>query len=502
MKEIRDFLPNKKREEISFKNQIKKEIKMSLTTCDNYINGAYAAPSSGEYMDVYNPSTGKKIGKVAISNQDDVNQAVTIANNVYHEKWSKLTTKNRVQYLLKLNYLIKKHEDELADLIVLEHGKNKMEALGDVRKGNETVEYACGMPALIRGNVEQVSGGVECKDVRIIESLGVVTSIVPFNFPAMVPMWTIPIALAVGNCVILKPSEKVPLTTNRIIQLYKEAGFPDGVIQVIHGTRVAVESLIDHTLIKAVSFVGSSKVANIVFQRCSQLNKRVLALGGAKNHLISAPDCNIEMTAQDVVNSYTGCTGQRCMAASVLLLIGEQQELLDLIISKSKSLIPGKNIRNIGPVIDQFSLDRITNYINTTNGKLLLDGRNWTNDHKDGYWVGPTVILHDNINDKELHDEIFGPVLSVYICKNKEEAIQIENNNAYGNAACIYTCSGATSEWFTSRLHKAGMIGVNIGVPVPREPFSFGGWNKSKFTNSDITGDGGIEFFTQRKNNN
>lgn len=471
------------------------EMKTGPVTCLNFINNEFVEPSSGKYMPVINPSNEEVIGKVGLSTAADVDAAAKAAEKAA-VGWSSITTKSRVQIMMKFFALVRDNEDMLADLIVLEHGKNKAEALGDVRKGNETVEYACSMPQLIRGNVEMVSRGVECKDIR--EPHGVVASIVPFNFPAMVPMWTMPIALAVGNCVILKPSEKVPLTTNAIMALYKQAGFPPGVVQCVNGTVEPVTAICDHPVIKAVSFVGSSKVAEIVYKRCTSINKACLALGGAKNHLIAAPDCNIEMTAQDVVNSYSGCTGQRCMAASVLITLGEQKELVDLIVAKSAAIVPGQGPRELGPVIDQYSMDRINKYIEETEGKILLDGRGWKAKQGKGFWIGPTVILHTNPNEAAMREEIFGPVISIYVAKTKDEAIAIENGNPYGNAACIYTTSGVTSSWFTSRF-SAGMIGVNVGVPVPREPFSFGGWNKSKFGNGDITGDSGIEFFTQRK---
>jgi len=427
-----------------------------------------------------------------MSNAQDVNQAVEAAEKAF-VGWSDITVKSRVQILLKLHALMRDHAGELADLIVQEHGKTKQEALGDVNKGNETLEYACSMPQLLAGRVLEVSRGVECRDYK--KPLGVVASIVPFNFPAMVPFWTMPIAIATGNCIIIKPSEKVPLTMNRIMDFMKQAGLPDGVVQTVNGGVATVNALCDHPKIKAVTFVGSSKVAEIVSKRCANLNKKVLALGGAKNHLVALPDCNVDMTSTDVVNSFTGCAGQRCMAASVLLTIGPNPELMEAIIRKSKALVPGSAPRNVGPVIDQQSLDRMTGYVANEQHEILLDGRGWKKDK--GFWMGPTILKHTSKDDAGMRDEIFGPVLSVYECKDKEEAIAIENGNPYGNAACVYTSVGAHAQWFTQRL-SAGMLGINIGVPVPREPFSFGGINASNFGHSDITGDAGIEFFTQR----
>jgi acyl-CoA reductase-like NAD-dependent aldehyde dehydrogenase len=302
--------------------------------------------------------------------------------------------------------------------------------------------------------------------------------------------------------VILKPSEKVPLTMTAVMNLFLRAGFPPGVVQLVNGTVEAVNSLIDHNGVDAVTFVGSSHVADIVKQRASRLNKRVLALGGAKNHLVAARDCNIPMTAQDVVNSFTGCCGQRCMAASVLLTIGPQPELVAEIVARASALTAGTTeSRHLGPVIDQQSLDRIRGYLERTEGKLLLDGRvsptfKALTDAKSGTWIGPSIILHTNSQEPAMREEIFGPVLSIYECKDRDEAIAIENGNPYGNAACIYTASGAVAQWYQNRF-SAGMLGVNIGVPVPREPFSFGGINRSNFGDGDITGEACMRFMTK-----
>jgi len=336
----------------------------------------------------------------------------------------------------------------------------------------------------------------------------------------MVPMWTIPIALTCGNCVILKPSEKVPITMSRVALLLQEAGIPPGVFQIVNGTIPVVETLCDSPSVDAVTFVGSTNVARKVASRCqasSNPHKRVLALGGAKNHLIAAPDCNIDMASSDIVASYSGCAGQRCMAASALLVIdpaaGSSSKLIDQIVAKSSSLRPGQGAGQIGPVIDAISRDRILSYIDeaerTPGATILVDGRGWAKKQSSGhaeddailsrgFWVGPTVILHTNQSDRALHDEIFGPVLSILCVPSKEDALTIQQACPYGNASCIYTSSGAMAEWFCKRF-TTGMIGVNIGVPVPREPFSFGGTQDSKFGNSDITGDGALEFFTVRR---
>lgn len=301
------------------------------------------------------------------------------------------------------------------------------------------------------------------------------------------------------------------MTMRRVCELFKEAGVPAGVFQTLNGTKEAVEALCDHPDVKCVTFVGTTRIAEVLSQRCRAMNKRCLALGGAKNHLIAAPDCDLEMTSSDIVASFSGCAGQRCMAASVLLTIGKRDDLIDMVVKKASALKPGQGGGQMGPVIDKVSRDRIIGYIDDaekSGAKILLDGRTWVAERsetaksddalKQGWWVGPTVILHTNRADPALHDEIFGPVISILQVETKDECIDIQNASPYGNAACIYTQSGAVADWFTKRFHS-GMLGVNIGVPVPREPFSFGGSERSKFGDFDITGDGGIELFTSRK---
>ena len=391
------------------------------------------------------------------------------------------------------------------------------EALADVAKGNETVEYACSLPQLMQGRIDKVSSAVTCQDRR--DALGVVVSIVPFNFPFMVPHWTIPLAVVTGNTIVLKPSEKVPLTMYKVMELFEKAGFPKGVINLINGTKDAVTELIDHTLVKAVTFVGSSPIAQLVKERCNVLNKRCTALGGAKNHLIALPDCDIESTANDVVVSYAGCAGQRCMAASVLLIVGnednngavQQKELLAAVIDKARAIQPGTDAGQMGPVIDEQSYQKIMGYIDQSEksgAKILLDGRSasWvsSSESKGGNWIGPTIILHENKTDAAMNEEVFGPVLSVFFVSTWQEAIAIENASPFGNAAAIYTTNGGHAEWFMKRVRASvsllmallfgfmtllicgphlallivliifqlQMLGVNIGIPVPREPFS------------------------------
>ncbi|EQC33462.1 methylmalonate-semialdehyde dehydrogenase (acylating) [Saprolegnia diclina VS20] len=477
-----------------------KKLKTSYT-CDNYVHGRFAAPTSGAYLDIESPVTGAIIGKVAVSTAADVAVAVEHAKKAL-PGWSGLTVKARAAIMLKFHELMRKHADELADLVVLENGKNKSEALASVIKGNETVEYACSLPQLLQGKTLEVSRGITCQETRA--PLGVIASIVPFNFPIMVPMWTVPIALTTGNCVILKPSEKVPITMTRVASFLSEAGVPPGVFQIVHGQAEAVTSLCDHPDVAAVTFVGSSPVAQKIARRCRALDKRVLALGGAKNHLVALPDADLDLASKDIVASFAGCAGQRCMAASVLLLVGNCHELLESVVQRARNLMRGTGAGQVGAIIDAVSQKRILKYINdaeASGATVLVDGRAWaTETAGHGYWVGPTVLLHTNPADAAMHDEIFGPVLSVYKVHSADEALAIENASPFGNAACIYTSHGGHAEHFASRF-QAAMIGVNIGVPVPREPFSFGGLygTKSKYGDMDITGDGCVEFCTHRR---
>ena len=474
----------------------------------NFINGEFVVPTGVATIDVVSPSTGVKIAAVPRSTSSHVDEAVLAAREAF-PAWSGLTIKARAAIMFKFHSLVDTHSAELAAIIVRENGKNLAEALADVAKGNETVEWSTSLPQLAAGRQLEVSRGVMCQETR--EPLGVVAAIVPFNFPAMVPMWTIPISLTMGNCVILKPSEKVPLTMQRMVELMVTAGVPPGVFQIVHGAAEVVTSMCDHPDISAVSFVGSSKVAEIVTKRCQAVNKRVLALGGAKNHLLALPDCDVAMTSRDVVASFAGCAGQRCMAASVLLLVSDgsnelkqtfMETLVKEIVATASNLKAGQAGGEVGPLIDNIAKQRVLEYINEAeaNGAtILLDGRSWAKERSEGFWVGPTIILHNNVDDRAMKEEIFGPVLSVYVANSWDEAIAIENANPYGNAACIYTEKGANAEWFIKKF-RAAMLGVNVGIPVPREPFSFGGLygTLSKFGNVDITGDGAMEFFSNR----
>jgi len=461
----------------------------------NFINGKFER-NGHTSMDVMNPLDGSIITTLPLSTYDDVDKAVIAAEKAFNG-WSSKTLKERVQIFFKYRTLLEKNMDELTKLVQLENGKTYGEAKAEVEKSMELCEFAVSLPQIVVNEVQEVSKGVECRIER--KPLGVVASITPFNFPNMVPHWTMPNALVLGNTMVMKPSEVVPLSTMRMAELLKEAGLPDGVFNLVNGGKEVVEAICDHPTIKAVSFVGSTKVAKIVYKRATSTLKRCVALGGAKNHLLVFPDANPDMTASNVVASMSGCAGQRCMAASVMVGVDKVQHIIDKMVEDAKKIIPGENL---GAVISAEAKKRIEGYIGEAeaNGaKILLDGRNTTVPGKEGgFYVGPTIIDYVTTDMSVAREEIFGPVISIIRAKNLDEAIEIENGSNYGNAAAVFTQSGGLAKEVMNRA-SAGMIGVNIGVPVPREPFSFGGWNESKFGVGDITGRSSIEFWTQNK---
>jgi len=462
----------------------------------NYINGVLVETITDRWLDVESPLTGEVIAKVAVSSKGDLDNAVTAAKEAF-KTWSKTPIKDRVQVFFRYKALLEQNIVELSELIQEENGKTLGESRAEIEKSIELTEFATSLPQLTQGEILEVSSGVECRTEKV--SLGVVASIVPFNFPSMVPNWTIPNALVLGNTMILKTSELVPLSAMKIAELLKQAGLPDGVFNIVHGEKEIVEAICDHPDIEAVSFVGSTKVAKIVYQRSTSNLKRCLALGGAKNHLLVLPDANPDMTAANVTASMSGCAGQRCMAASAMLAVGHTDHIIDKIVAEAKTVIPGKNL---GSVISKAAKDRIENYIaqaEKDGAKILLDGRNYKVEGKEnGYYVGPTVIDFVTPEMSVATEEIFGPVVSIIRSRTLEDAIKIENANPYGNAASVFTQSGGLARYVMEHA-SAGMIGVNIGVPVPREPFSFGGWNESRFGVGDITGKSSIEFWTKLK---
>ncbi len=471
------------------------EVIITKYEVNNFIDGKFTK-NKHKTMDVISPLDGSVISKLPLSNYIDVDNAVIAAKKAFIG-WSSLTLKERVQVFFKYRALLEKNIEELTGLIQVENGKNYDEAKAEVEKSIELCEFAVSMPQIVVNEIQEVSKGVECRIER--KPLGVVASITPFNFPNMVPHWTMPNALVLGNTMVMKPSEVVPLSTIRIAELLKEAGLPDGVFNLVNGGKEVVEAICDHPGIEAVSFVGSTKVAKIVYKRATSSLKRCVALGGAKNHLIVLPDANPEMTASNVLASMSGCAGQRCMAASVMVGVDKVQHIIDMMVKESKKIIPGQNL---GAIISAEAKNRIEKYITEAEvdgAKILIDGRNAVVPGKEGgFYVGVTILDYVTTEMAVAREEIFGPVISIIRAKNLDQAIEIENSSNYGNAAAVFTQSGGLAKQVMDRA-SAGMIGVNIGVPVPREPFSFGGWNESKFGVADITGRSSIEFWTQNK---
>lgn len=461
----------------------------------NYVNGHFLS-NGNQSLEVVSPIDGKVISRVPLSGMKEVDAAVAAGQKAF-ESWSRMPIKERVQIFYKYRTLLEKHREELATLVHKENGKTMGESYAEVDKSIELTEFACSLPQLVAGETMEVSKGVECRIERA--PLGVVGFITPFNFPNMVPHWAMPNAVVLGNAMILKPSEIVPISAIRMAELLQEAGLPDGVFNLVHGDKEVVEAMCDHPGIKALAFVGSTRVAKIVYRRATSNLKRCLALGGAKNHLIVLPDAHTEMTASNVAASMSGCAGQRCMAAAAMVGVGDIDHIVDKLCEEAKKIVVGENL---GSVISKEAKERIERYIDEAEkagAKILVDGRNTTlAGNEGGYYVGSTVIDHVTPDMAIAKEEVFGPVISIIRAKDLDEALAIENSSDYGNAAAVFTQSGGMARYVMEKA-SAGMIGVNIGVPVPREPFSFGGWNESKFGTCDITGKSSIEFWTQLK---
>lgn len=464
--------------------------------CKNFINNELVS-GSGEILSVTSPLTGTIIGNFKCSSKADVDSAVETAATA-QKSWEETPIKERSKVMFNFRNILQRDIESIAAVTANESGKTLSEAQAEILKGIEVLEYALSIQNLDLGGKMEVSRGVFCEYRRI--ALGVVANITPFNFPAMVPMWTIPIVLTLGNAYIWKPSDKTPLTSNLLAMALKEAGLPAGLFQVVQGGQSTVEAILDHKKIKAVGFVGSTKVAQIIYERGTKNGKRVLALGGAKNHIILLPDANLDLTGTGISDSFTGCAGQRCMAASVLLAVGDVNNHIEKIVERAKSLKLGVDM---GAIITKAQVDFLTAAIDRaekSGAKILLDGRNAKvpADFAGGHWLGPTIL--DNVDPKSeaATIELFGPIISIVRCKSIQEAMEIENANPYGNACSVFTSSGALAEKIIQSA-KAGMIGVNVGVPVPREPFSFGGINSSKFGHGDITGIHSLNFWTDVK---
>ena len=468
---------------------------MKYPDVQHHIGGQFES-GGPRFLDVHDPAEGSIISRVPLGDKPVVDRAVAAAKRAF-TGWSQTPVKERVQVFFRYKTLLEGHLRELGELITEEHGKVRPEAEAEILKAIELTEFACSMPQLIAGEVLEVSRGVECRVERY--PLGVVAAINPFNFPSMVPHWTIPNAIALGNTFIMKPSELVPLSAARIAQLLTEAGLPAGVFNIVHGDREVAEALCDHPGVEAITFVGSTAVAKQVYRRSTGNLKRALCLGGAKNHVIVMPDADPDMAAGGVLAAMAGCTGQRCMAASVMVAVSTTDHIVTRLAEQARTMRAGTDV---GPVITRVAKERIERYITEAEqagAKVLVDGRGATVKGKEGGWyVGPTVIDQVRPDMQIAREEVFGPVLAIVRTGTLDEAIAVENASPYGNAASIFTESGGAARAAIERA-SAGMVGINVGVPVPREPFGFGGWNESRFGAGDITGRSSIEFWTKTK---
>ena len=473
-------------------------------TIQHWIAGSETTGASTRFGTVYNPATGTEQAQVALAEPADVDAAVAAAGKAF-EEWREVSLIRRARVMFALRDLIERHLDELSELVADEHGKVVSDAKGEVIRGLEVVEFACGIPALLKGEYsEQVSTDVDAYSFR--QPLGVCAGITPFNFPVMVPMWMHPVAIAAGNTFILKPSERDPSASNFIARLYADAGLPEGVFNVVHGDKVAVDAILDHPGIAAISFVGSTPIARYVHQRASANGKRVQALGGAKNHAVVLPDADMEFTANQITAAGYGSAGQRCMAISAVVAVGDAG---DALVAKLKAKAeevkvgPGRDpASDMGPVVTPEARDRITGYVgrgDRAGATLVVDGRGLTvKDHENGFFVGPCLFDHVTTDMDIYTEEIFGPVLVIVRAETLGQAIDIVNANPYGNGTAIFTSSGQAAKKFQHQV-QVGMIGINVPIPVPMAFYSFGGWKDSLFGDTHVHGPEGIRFYTHAK---
>src|SRR5437899_3837970 len=476
----------------------------TLTKLPNYINGRWQQATTTEWLDVSNPATGELIAQVPISTDADVNPAVDAAAAAYPE-WRRTPPEDRIQPLFKLKQLLEEHIDELARIITQENGKTFSEAKGELRRAIENVEVACGIPTMMQGyNLEDVARGID--ETMIRQPLGVVAAVTPFNFPGMIPFWFLPYAMACGNTFILKPSERVPLTMHRAFELLEQTGLPKGVVNLVNGGKAVVDALLDHPQVRAISFVGSTPVAKYIYGRAGANGKRAQCQGGAKNHVIVLPDADMKMATQIISDSAFGCAGQRCLAVSVAVTVGEAQKTFrDSITAAAALLRVGNGLdegMQMGPVITSQSKSRIESLIAQSEkqgAKVLLDGRNPRIPKSErGNFVKPT-ILDDVPATSEIADtEIFGPVLSLVHADNMDEALAFLERSAYGNQASLFTSSGSAARRFRYEA-PAGKIGINIGVAAPMAYFPFSGWKNSFFGDLHGQGPAATEIYTDKK---
>jgi malonate-semialdehyde dehydrogenase (acetylating) / methylmalonate-semialdehyde dehydrogenase len=469
----------------------------------NYISGIETGNSTN-FLPVEDPSTGEQISEVILSNIKDFTQTIISSKNAF-DIWSKETPLKRARILFKYKELIEKNIDHLAKLISTEHGKTIDDAKGSVIRGLEVVEFATGIPHLLKGEFSQ-NVGTNIDSWSIRQPIGICAGITPFNFPAMVPMWMYPIAIACGNTFILKPSEKDPSCALKLAELFSEAGLPDGVLNILNGDKEAVNMILNSSDISAISFVGSTPVAKYIYEQSAKNGKRVQALGGAKNHLVVMPDANIDQAVDGIMGAAYGSAGERCMAVSVAVAVGDvADQLVEKINNKAQSLKVAPwtdSDAEMGPVISKEHKNKIENYISLgekEGAKLILDGRNYKiQGYENGSFVGPTLFDKVNKDMTIYKEEIFGPVLSVVRSKNYEEALNLVNDHAFGNGTSIYTSDGEISRNFTTNC-KIGMVGVNVPIPVPMAFHSFGGWKASLFGDHAMHGIEGVRFYTKLK---
>jgi malonate-semialdehyde dehydrogenase (acetylating)/methylmalonate-semialdehyde dehydrogenase len=472
-----------------------------MKSISHWVNGSVMADKPDRTGEIFNPATGQVSANVAFADAATVDKIVNISEKAF-EQWRHASLTKRTQILFSFRELVNKNKEKIAELITAEHGKVLSDAQGEVTRGLEVVEFACGIPHLLKGGFsEEVSTGVDVYSIR--QPLGPVAIISPFNFPAMVPMWFFPIALACGNTVIVKPSEKDPSAIMFIAELLKEAGLPDGVFNVIHGDKVAVDALLTHPKIKSISFVGSTPIAKYVYENGTKSGKRVQALGGAKNHMIVLPDADLELAADAAINAGFGSAGERCMAISAIVAV---EPIADKLIEKIKERAlkiktgDGTKGADMGPLVTKIHRDKVASYIaagEKEGAKVVVDGRDIKVDGE-GFWLGPTLFDQVKPNMSIYLEEIFGPVLSVIRVKSYDEALKLVNDHQYGNGTAIFTNDGGAARRFQNEV-EVGMVGINVPIPVPMAYFSFGGWKNSLFGDSHAHGTEGVHFFTRGK---
>ncbi|MCO7150520.1 CoA-acylating methylmalonate-semialdehyde dehydrogenase [Vagococcus lutrae] len=469
----------------------------------NFINGEWVTAKSTVYEDVPNPATGEILAQVPLSNEDDFQLAVDAADEAF-KTWSKTPVPRRARLMFKFQQLLVEHWDELAEIITIENGKSFSEGRGEVQRGIENVEFASGVPTLMMGDtLPDIATGVESSMFRY--PLGIVGGITPFNFPMMVPAWMFPMALATGNTFILKPSERTPLLANRLAELTVEAGFPKGIFNIVHGAHDVVNQILTHEQVKAVSFVGSEPVAKYVYQTAAAHGKRVQALAGAKNHSIVLPDADLDLTVRNITSAAFGSAGERCMAAAVVVAVGDvADELVERLKKAADDIKVGNGLEEnvfLGPVIRESHKEKTLGYIKSgeeSGATLVRDGRLDAHVDESGYFVGATIFDHVNTDMKIWQEEIFAPVLSIVRVETLEEAIALTNQSEFANGACLYTDSAKAIRHFRDNI-DAGMLGINLGVPAPMAFFPFSGYKKSFYGDLHANGKDGVHFYTRKK---